>query len=453
MMNRHIFVKKGGKVAEKKKQRQAPEIVLKEYGLFFSDVLLHMPIPTQEQMDKARERNPKDFDDLHSMRLGTASERIRARNVLLTRNYALVNFFAKKGMRRVEDPVIRSWDLLHEGMIAFMRSLESFDYTLGGKLSSYVSLSILRDIQRFIDNSGTIRIPVHVHEEIRKLRAMQVRLSRLRGKTVGFIEAAEEIDGISEEKARERWYTYHRVMHATRSRQHLQGQRKDDRDSNSFWSMRNAAEVADTLSPGTDAYCIDQELVVQVNKLLATLSRREEGVIRMRFGIGYEREYTLEEIGNMVNVTRERIRQIEAFALRKLRFPKRSKKIKSFTPWYEGTSDERIVVPPHSVALLTDTDRAEATLVTEIVEEYFREDEDQDKNGIIYFLLLNECEWDISILLSYIMTQKGHRYISQKSYVEILKLIGSIQEAIDYELQFALDDLSKIVQSELEELS
>ena len=233
---------------------------------------------------------------------------IVARNELIIRNLRLVISIAKhyigKGLSLL--------DLIQEGNIGLMKAIDKFDYKKGFKFSTYATWWIRQAITRaLIDQTKTIRVPVHMMELYNKVSKASRELISYLGREPGTEEIAERL-GVPAKKVED-------VYRAVQEPIALQTIIGDEATLEEFIHNNNSS------SPYSDVE--KKKIFEQILQILNTLTPREEKVIRMRFGIGVDRNYTLEEVGRHLSITRERVRQIEGNALKKLKHPKRLRKL------------------------------------------------------------------------------------------------------------------------------
>lgn len=268
------------------------KMYLKEIGTV--ELLSH-----EEEIDLAKKILDGDDD---------AKKRLAAANLRLV--VSIAKRYVGRGMLFL--------DLIQEGNMGLIKAVEKFDYTKGFKFSTYATWWIRQAITRAIaDQARTIRIPVHMVETINKLTRIQRQLIQELGREPSAEEIAEKMDGMTPEKVRE-------IQKISLEPVSLETPIGEEDDSH----LGDFIEDEQAMSP--DDYAANELLKDELNEVLLELTDREEKVLRLRFGLDDGRTRTLEEVGKEFNVTRERIRQIEAKALRKLKHPSRSKRLKDF---------------------------------------------------------------------------------------------------------------------------
>ncbi len=274
-------------------------IVAEQNKLIAIENLLYLPIADIKEINRA-------------MSIGEAKAR-RAKKEMVEANLRLVISIAKKYTNRG----LQFLDLIQEGNIGLMKAVDKFEYRRGYKFSTYATWWIRQAITRSIaDQARTIRIPVHMIETINKLNRISRQMLQEMGREATPEELAQKME-MPEDKIR-------KVLKIAKEPISMETPIGDDEDSH----LGDFIEDAAIVSPVDSSTNIG--LTETVREVLAGLTPREAKVLRMRFGIDMNTDHTLEEVGKQFDVTRERIRQIEAKALRKLRHPSRSEQLRSF---------------------------------------------------------------------------------------------------------------------------
>lgn len=293
-----MYLKEIGKVELLTAEEEVNLAKLIEYGKY-----------AKQQVESGNYKDEKEKQDY----LDAVERGEMAKQRLIEANLRLVVSIAKRHVGRG----MLFLDLIQEGNMGLMKAVDKFDYTKGFKFSTYATWWIRQAITRAIaDQARTIRIPVHMVETINKLVRCQRQLMQELGREPSPEEIAAKME-TTPEKVRE-------IIKISQEPISLESPVGEEDDSN----LGDFIPDTDAISP--DEYASNELLKDELRNVLETLTDREELVLRLRFGLDDGRMRTLEEVGKEFGVTRERIRQIEAKALRKLRHPSRSKKLRDF---------------------------------------------------------------------------------------------------------------------------
>ncbi|MBN1564205.1 MAG: RNA polymerase sigma factor RpoD [Anaerolineae bacterium] len=296
-------------------------------GLYLKEMARVPLLTTEEEVDLAKRLEAGNAASAELARLGndiaddvrfslmqTIEDGKAARDHLIKANTRLVVSIAKKYMGRG----VHFLDLIQEGNLGLMKAVEKFDYTRGYRFSTYATWWIRQTITRAIADQGrTIRVPVHMSDRIRRLYKTARQLEQENGRKPTPEEIAERMDL---EPRKVQWML--KVSWRPMSLERPVGEEEDS-------ELGSFIEDLTTPTPTQSAY--QNLLREKVEEVLGTLTAREARILRLRFGLQNGRSYTLEEVGQKFGLTRERIRQIEGKALRRLRHPRRSRQLRDFT--------------------------------------------------------------------------------------------------------------------------
>ena len=291
------------------------EIAPEEIGLSTDGIAIDDPVKIYlKEIGRVPLLTPEEEIQLaEKMSGGNEEEAAKARKRLAEANLRLVVSIAKKYVGRG----MSFLDLIQEGNMGLIKAVEKYDYTKGFKFSTYATWWIRQAITRAIaDQARTIRIPVHMVETITKVKKASSQLLHQNGHDPSPEDIAEYLD-MPVERVRE-------IMRIAQDPVSLETPIGEEEDSHL------GDFIPDEDAPAPQEAASQVALKEQINQVLSTLTEREEMVLRLRFGLIDGRSRTLEEVGQQFKVTRERIRQIEAKALRKLRHPNRSNKVKDY---------------------------------------------------------------------------------------------------------------------------